>query len=113
MDILLERILSLVPSYHGGDKEFALSIGYKSGNVIADWRAGRSKSYKGKVQEISRVYGVSVDWLCGNDKKETPTASSEGLDPTTKELFEIVESASESERKMMLEMLRVLKRGGK
>lgn len=78
MDILLERILSLVPNRHGGDKEFALSIGYKSGNVIADWRAGRSKSYKGKVQEISRVYGVSVDWLCGNDdKKENPTVSGE------------------------------------
>ena len=89
MDILLERILSLVPDQHGGDKEFALSIGYKSGNVIADWRAGRSKSYKGKVREISRVYGVSVDWLCGNDgKKEKHSTNGEVLSKAKLDLIE-------------------------
>ena len=42
MDIMLKRILSLIPDRHGADAAFARSIGYKSGNVIADWRAGRS-----------------------------------------------------------------------
>ena len=65
MDILLKRILSLIPDRHGADAAFARSIGYKSGNVIADWRAGRSASYRGKLREIAAVYGVSVEWLCG------------------------------------------------
>ena len=80
MDILLERILSLVPPEHGGDKEFALSIGYKSGNVIADWKAGRSSSYKNKVQEISMVYNVSTEWLYGlsEQKEKSPAQTSEG-----------------------------------
>ncbi len=42
MDIMLQRILSLIPDRHGADAEFARSLGYKSGNVVADWRAGRS-----------------------------------------------------------------------
>ena len=60
MDILLKRILSLIPDRHGADAAFARSIGYKSGNVIADWRAGRSASYRGKLREIAAVYGVAA-----------------------------------------------------
>ena len=61
MDIMLKRILSLIPDRHGADAAFARSIGYKSGNVIADWRAGRSASYRGKLREIAAVCGVSVE----------------------------------------------------
>ena len=50
MDIMLQRILSLIPDRHGADAEFARSIGYKNGNIIADWRAGRSTSYRGRLQ---------------------------------------------------------------
>ena len=46
MDIMLQRILSLIPDRHGADAEFARSLGYKSGNVVADWRAGRTGSYR-------------------------------------------------------------------
>lgn len=53
MDIMLQRILSLIPDRHGADAEFARSLGYKSGNVVADWRAGRSGSYRGKLREIA------------------------------------------------------------
>ena len=95
MDIMLERILSLVPDHHGGDKEFALSIGYKSGNIIADWRAGRSKSYKGKIREISRVYEVSIDWLCGNSQKNNPPAKSEGLSEVKIEFMDAVKQMSD------------------
>ena len=34
MDIMLQRILSLIPDRHGADAEFARSLGYKSGNVV-------------------------------------------------------------------------------
>ena len=65
MDIMLQRILSLIPDRHGADAEFARSLGYKSGNVVTDWRAGRSGSYRGKLREIAEKYNVTVDWLCG------------------------------------------------
>ena len=80
MDIMLERILSLVPKkpdgkfVHGALKEFAQTVGLKSGNLISDWINGRSTSYTGYVYEIASKYNVSVEWLKGEtDQKENPT----------------------------------------
>ena len=75
MDIMLQRILSLIPDRHGADAEFARSIGYKNGNIIADWRAGRSTSYRGRLWQIAEHYDVSVDWLCGNSPLVEPPSA--------------------------------------
>lgn len=71
VDIMLERILSLIPKkpdgkfVHGSLKEFANTVGLKSGNLISDWINGRSTSYKSYIYEISAKYNVSVEWLRG------------------------------------------------
>lgn len=75
MDIMLQRILSLIPKkpngdfVHGEKKKFAVSIGFKSGEIVSDWIAGRSDSYKNYLYEISQKYGVSVEWLRGNSER--------------------------------------------
>lgn len=85
MDIMLERILSLIPTKENGDfvhgekKKFAEKIGLKSGNVISDWIMGRSSSYANYIYKISAVYGVSVEWLNGeSEQKEKPTGKADG-----------------------------------
>lgn len=85
MDIMLERVLSLIPRKENGDfqhgalKTFANSIGLKSGNLISDWIKGRSESYKNYLYEISSKYGVSVEWLKGEtDIKNPPSLTAEG-----------------------------------
>ena len=76
MDIMLQRILSLIPDRHGADAEFARSLGYKSGNVVADWRAGRSGSYRGKLREIAEKIqcdsGLAVRQFAANRKPALP-----------------------------------------
>lgn len=79
MDILLERILSLIPRKedgkfrHGAMGDFAKKIGYKDGDIVAQWMSGRSVSYKKKVQQIADTYNVSAAWLMGEtDEKEKP-----------------------------------------
>ena len=86
MDIMLERILSLVPKkpdgkfQHGALKEFANNVGLKSGNLVSDWMNGRSSSYKNYVYEISAKYDVSVEWLRGEtDNKKTADQMVSGL----------------------------------
>lgn len=76
MDIMLQRILSLIPKkpngdfVHGEKKKFAVSIGFKSGEIVSDWIAGRSDSYKNYLYEISQKYDVSVEWLRGDTDRK-------------------------------------------
>lgn len=85
-------------------------MGFKR-SVVTRWSKG-TEPRQATLQRIAEYFDVSVDVLVA-EQKETPTVSGEGLDPITKELFDIVDAASCSERQMMLEMLKVLKRGGK
>lgn len=88
MDVVLERILSLLPHdengkiMRGAKKDFAKSIGYDSGDIVSMWIKGTSLSYKNKLHEIAAKYHVSVEWLQGKteDKsiKETPDPKIEG-----------------------------------
>ena len=94
MDITLERILSLIPKKQNGDfvhgekKKFAVSIGFKIGEIVSMWINGSSKSYMGKLHEISAKYHVSVEWLQGkSDQKEIPPT--EKVDGMEEELIQI------------------------
>lgn len=88
MDIVLERILSLIPKdpdgkyVHGAKTKFAKRIGYNDGAIVAMWENGSSISYNKKLYQIADQYHVSVEWLQGKteDKsiKETPDPKIEG-----------------------------------
>ena len=85
MDITLERILSLIPKkdngdfVHGAKKAFAVSIGFKSGEIVSMWINGSSKSYMGKLHEIAAVHHVSVEWLKGETDEKNPPPKGEGI----------------------------------
>nr|DAF15370.1 MAG TPA: nucleoid-associated protein [Caudoviricetes sp.] len=78
MDVMLDRILSLIPHkpdgkfVHGAIKEFANKLGLKSGNVVSDWMNGRSNSYSSYIYQIADIYNVSVEWLKGETDDPTP-----------------------------------------
>lgn len=83
MDIVLERVLSLIPKdksgkyVHGEKAKFAKSIGYNNGSIVSMWENGSSVSYTKKLHQIASTYNVSVEWLEGKTddpatKKERP-----------------------------------------
>ena len=91
MDKTLERILSLLPHKpdgsleHGARKEFAQSIGYEGGEIVAMWIKGTSTSYKKKLHEIAAKYDVSVAWLRGETDEKKPAPKEGGtLSPEEK-----------------------------
>lgn len=95
MDIVLERILSLIPQkpdgkyVHGAKKEFAQSIGYDGGDIVSMWINGSSKSYMGKLHEIAAVYHVSVEWLKGEtDEKNPAPTNGDGPNEEFMKLFQ-------------------------
>ena len=68
MDITLERILSLIPSEKDGRfkkyaaADFASKIGVAP-NLPSEWKAGRNKSYKTKLQTIADTYYPYVVYI--------------------------------------------------
>lgn len=113
MDILLERILSLIPRKENGDyvhgaiKQFAESIGVKNGNLVSDWIAGRSVSYRRYVYVISAKYNVSVEWLCGETdiKEKAATQEGNGYSDTVREIIDLVSPLTEDQQKWILARL--------
>ncbi len=109
MDVMHERVMSLIPECRGGVKEFAGKIGVPA-NLVSMWKNGASKSYKNYLLQISSSYNVSVDWLCGSEEqKESPAAvSREAKDSITKKIYDIVDSADDKKRMKILEILQVI-----
>ena len=93
MDITLERILPLIPSEKDGRfkkyaaADFASKIGVAQ-NLPSEWKAGRNKSYKTKLQTIADAYNVSIDWLYGKtDIKEKPPAEAGDIRKQAEEII--------------------------
>ena len=112
MDIMLERILSLVPKkpdgkfVHGALKEFAQTVGLKSGNLISDWINGRSTSYTGYVYEIASKYNVSVEWLKGEtDQKENPATESSEVSDVKKRLIQKIMDGTDDQADFVLGLI--------
>ena len=98
MDVVLERILSLLPCgengkiVRGAKKDFAQSIGYDSGDIVSMWIKGTSFSYKNHV---------SVEWLQGKTEeksiKETPYPKIEGVSAEAQEILDYIRDATPAE----------------
>ena len=122
LDKTLERIISLIPKKENGDfkhgalKEFANSIGLKSGNLISDWIAGRSVPYNSYVYEIAAKYNVSVEWLNGETDEKgiknqpADASSADELTDTQKTAIDMIKSMSDSDLEMYLEILKTIKK---
>lgn len=112
MDIVLERILSLIPKdpdgkyVHGAKTKFAKKIGYNDGAIVAMWENGSSISYNKKLYQIADQYHVSVEWLQGKTDdpgiKEAPATEGEGLSATVQELFDFIDTANDDELNELL-----------
>lgn len=102
MDIVLERVLSLIPKdksgkyVHGEKAKFAKSIGYNDGSIVSMWENGSSVSYTKKLHQIASTYNVSVEWLEGKTDdpsiKKAPDPKIEGFVPTMEDWEAQVES---------------------
>lgn len=119
MDIMLERMLSLIPKkengkyVHGAKKEFCEAIGAPT-NIVSEWEAGKTKSYRNYLYVVSAKYNVPVEWLNGetNDpsagiKKESAPEKSE-LSMGQLELIELSSKMSDDELRKFIAAMKVM-----
>lgn len=65
---------------------------------LSDWKNGVSKPKYEKMKLIADYFGVSVDYLLGNEQKEKPaTTNSDGLNARAVALLESVQDFSAEE----------------
>ena len=114
MEVMLERVLSLIPKkpdgkfVHGAKKDFSKNIGAPE-NIVSDWISGRSSSYKNYAYQISAKYGVSVEWLRGEtDEKEKPASEETGFHPTLEDWLGAIDRMSREDMRAV--MSRVMER---
>lgn len=115
MDVMHERVMSLIPECRGGVKEFAEKIGVPA-NLVSMWKNGASKSYKNYLLQISSSYNVSVDWLCGSEEqKENPTEipgeAIKELSRIKKEAIDLVMEMSEEQLEVFIAAMKATKGG--
>lgn len=111
--ITLKRILSLIPKkedgkyVHGAKKKFCESIGAPT-NIISEWEAGKTTSYRNYLYQISEKYNVSVAWLMGEsdvkEKSPAPEMSARQL-----ELLRYFDESTLDEQDMMLDWMRAFR----
>lgn len=119
MDIMLERMLSLIPKkengkyVHGAKKEFCEAIGAPT-NIVSEWEAGKTKSYRNYLYVVSAKYNVPVEWLNGetNDpsagiKKEAAPGKSE-LSMGQLELIKLSSKMSDDELRKFIAAMKVM-----
>lgn len=113
MDKMLERMLSLIPRkpdgkyVHGAKKAFCESIGAPS-NIVSEWEAGKTKSYRSYLYNVSAVYNVSVEWLRGEtddpEIKKDPPQAEEGLSDMQLKAMRFVQSLSDDDLRRFIKM---------
>lgn len=119
MDIMLERMLSLIPKkengryVHGAKKEFCEAIGAPT-NIVSEWEAGKTKSYRNYLYVVSAKYNVPVEWLKGETddpsagiKKESAPKKSE-LSIGQLELIELSSKMSDDELRKFIAAMKAM-----
>lgn len=116
MDKTLERILSLIPKkpdgkfVHGAKKDFAVSLGFKGGEIVTMWISGASDTYKNYLYQIADQYHVSVAWLKGETDEKIPAPTNgDGeaeIPDDISEIVELLKDMTPAEKALVLERAR-------
>ena len=88
----------------------AKATGISTGSMT-DWKKGRSAPKVDKRQKIADYFGVSVDYLLGNEPKEkTPAEADVTFDDFTYAMYGEAKELTDEDKNMLLEMARMLKK---
>lgn len=80
--IMYEIFKSLLEERGVTAYQVSKATGISTGS-LTDWKKGRSKPKMEKLQKIADYFGVSIDYLCGNEEKD-PSPKAEVSDDDIK-----------------------------
>lgn len=104
-DIILKLISEQFPS----DKAFEDVAGLKP-KTVDSWKRNNSKGYLKILPKLSEVFGVTTDYLLGNEQKNKPVTRSDELDPLDKKIIELFSLLNSDNQKIALAQIETLLR---
>lgn len=107
MDDILNRIITLLDKSGMKKIEFLNKLGL-SRSAWSGWTSGRMKSYEKMLPQIAKIFGVSLDWLAGNEQKNRPAAESGEPDPLDTKIMELFSKLSPANKKLALAQIEVI-----
>lgn len=80
-------------------------------STLSDWKNGKCRPKIDKIRAIADYFGVTVDYLLGNEPKEkTPAEAGVTFDDFTYAMYGEAKDLSEENKNMLLDMARMLKK---
>ena len=81
---MYERFVELLQKYNTTPYKVSQATGISNGS-LSDWKSGRSKPKYESLVKIAQYFGVSVDYLLGNEKQnKLPDNADELIDQVLK-----------------------------
>ena len=107
MATLYENIVALCDSRGIKGGKMCTDLGISKG-LLTDLKMGRRSGVSAvTAQKIAAYFGVSVGYLLGEeDKKEKPTAESDGLTENQRILMEFAKNVPDDKAEMILRVIR-------
>ena len=107
MATLYENIVALCDSRGIKGGKMCTDLGISKG-LLTDLKMGRRSGVSAvTAQKIAAYFGVSVGYLLGEeDKKEKPTAESDGLTENQRILMEFAKNVPDDKAAMILKVIR-------
>lgn len=104
MGTLYERINALCKAKGVSGSRMCLDLGL-SKSTMSDLKNGRIKGISiPTAQKIAGYFGITVDELYGEDKKEKPTVKDDGLSENKRALIEQIKTLPEDRVLLLLQV---------
>jgi transcriptional regulator with XRE-family HTH domain len=100
----VDIIFNLLKEQGKTQQELANTIGV-SKYKISEWKARKTASYMKHLDAISSYFGVTTDYLLGNEQKEKPATDSDRLTEEEKKIIDLLRKVPEEDRKMLVGMI--------
>ena len=104
VEIIVEQIKENFPS----DAAFEVAAGLKP-KTVDSWKRGNSKGFLKILPKLSKLFGVSTDYLLGNEQKNKPLAEARNLSDIENEILSIFHSLPEDKKQAFITVARSLK----
>ncbi len=99
-------ILSLIKTTFKSDASFEAAADLKP-KTVDSWKRGKSASYLKMLPKLSELFGVTTDYLLGNEQKKKPSAEAKSFSRETMELTDQIEKLTPSNRAKLSELVRL------